>query len=146
MDKSTLENYVSQGLSTSKIAKITNKSQTTVRRWLKRFNLKTISSFLKPKNIEEGIEYKTCARCKEKKQLIRDFYNGGQGWCKICSGENTILLQRKRKIEAINYKGGKCIKCGYDKYPGALDFHHLDPYQKDFSISRKKNCSFESIK
>jgi hypothetical protein len=23
--------------------------------------------------------------------------------------------------------GGKCQKCGYDRYVGALQFHHLDP-------------------
>ena len=29
----------------------------------------------------------------------------------------------------------KCEICGYDKCLGALDFHHLDPSQKDFTIS-----------
>lgn len=28
---------------------------------------------------------------------------------------------------AIAYKGGKCQICGYDRYVGALEFHHLDP-------------------
>ena len=31
-------------------------------------------------------------------------------------------------------KGGKCEICGYDKNLAALDFHHLDPNQKDFEI------------
>lgn len=38
---------------------------------------------------------------------------------------------------AIAYKGGKCQICGYDKCVGALEFHHLDPTQKDFGISAK---------
>ena len=42
------------------------------------------------------------------------------------------LKVHRRKV---NYKGGKCEICGYDKYLGALDFHHLDPAQKDFAIS-----------
>jgi hypothetical protein len=32
-------------------------------------------------------------------------------------------------------QGGKCIKCGYNKCIKALEFHHLDPLKKDFTIS-----------
>lgn len=43
---------------------------------------------------------------------------------------------RKRvKQELVKYKGGKCQKCGYDKCNEALEFHHLDPSKKDFTIS-----------
>lgn len=35
-------------------------------------------------------------------------------------------------------RGGKCEHCGYDKYLGALDFHHCDPSKKDFTIGDKK--------
>lgn len=43
--------------------------------------------------------------------------------------------RRKLKARAIEYKGGKCIQCGYAKCPAALQFHHTDPTQKDFQIS-----------
>lgn len=43
--------------------------------------------------------------------------------------------RRRTKQELVNYKGGKCQVCGYDKCNDALDFHHLDPTEKDFSIS-----------
>lgn len=39
------------------------------------------------------------------------------------------------KNKAIEYKGGKCIVCGYDKCPAALEFHHLDPSKKDPKIT-----------
>jgi hypothetical protein len=42
----------------------------------------------------------------------------------------------------IEYKGGCCVRCGYDKYQGALEFHHLNPKEKDFNPSRLKNYSF----
>jgi hypothetical protein len=38
---------------------------------------------------------------------------------------------------AVAYKGGKCEQCGYDRCLDALEFHHKDPAQKDFSISAK---------
>ena len=31
--------------------------------------------------------------------------------------------------------GGKCKICGYSKYLGALDFHHLDPLTKEDNIN-----------
>jgi predicted HNH restriction endonuclease len=43
----------------------------------------------------------------------------------------VTLRRRKIKLDSIKYKGGKCIFCGYNKYAGALDFHHSQG-EKDF--------------
>ena len=48
---------------------------------------------------------------------------------------NVSNRRRHLKEMAVDYKGGKCIICGYSKYLGALEFHHLDPESKDFAIS-----------
>lgn len=40
----------------------------------------------------------------------------------------------KRKYEAIQSKGGKCQKCGYNTNISALEFHHRDPTNKKFQI------------
>ena len=47
------------------------------------------------------------------------------------------VTNRRRKVreKLVEYKGGKCIICGYDKCSYALDLHHLDASQKDFGIS-----------
>ena len=49
------------------------------------------------------------------------------------------VAKRRRKIKefAVHYKGGKCQLCGYGKYHGALDLHHLDPKTKEFAIGYK---------
>ena len=51
----------------------------------------------------------------------------------------AAVHKRRRKIRAmaIEYKGGKCEMCGYNKCSDALEFHHVDSKGKDFSISRK---------
>lgn len=41
--------------------------------------------------------------------------------------------------------GGKCVRCGYHKYAGALEFHHPDPTQKDFAISSKNTKSLDRV-
>lgn len=47
-----------------------------------------------------------------------------------------VQLQRSDFVAKIKEKrGGKCQRCGYDITVKALDFHHLDPNEKDFTIS-----------
>lgn len=38
------------------------------------------------------------------------------------------------KIKAIDYLGGKCKVCGYNKCIASLDFHHRDPKSKNKNI------------
>lgn len=49
------------------------------------------------------------------------------------------VQKRRKKIRqmAIDYKGGRCQLCGYNKCSEALEFHHLDSLDKDFGISDK---------
>ena len=48
------------------------------------------------------------------------------------------VARRRKKIRnlAIVYKGSKCQICGYDRYVGSLNFHHIDPASKEFGISQ----------
>lgn len=50
----------------------------------------------------------------------------------------------KLKIRALEYKGGKCLRCGYDKCYSALQFHHRDPSEKemDWKYLRKRSWDF----
>ena len=38
------------------------------------------------------------------------------------------VKRRRKKLKemAVKLKGGKCQLCGYNRYIGALDFHHLE--------------------
>jgi len=50
----------------------------------------------------------------------------------------TCIVNKYRigkKEKCVDYKGGECIKCGYKKCMGALDFHHRDESSKRFTIS-----------
>ena len=43
--------------------------------------------------------------------------------------------RKKIKKDAVAYKGGKCLICGYNRCVEAMDFHHLDPSKKEFGLS-----------
>ncbi len=49
------------------------------------------------------------------------------------------VQKRRRKIRelSIEYKGKKCLFCGYNKCIQALEFHHINNSGKDFGISEK---------
>ena len=63
--------------------------------------------------------------------------------CKRCSQR---ISRYRRKIKCVNYKGGCCEKCGYDKYLSALEFHHRNPTEKEFQISKIMCNDFEVVK
>lgn len=64
------------------------------------------------------------------------------------SNPKAVAKHRKLvKMKAIEYKGGKCCICGYDKYSGALEFHHKNSDDKEFGISERGwTISWEKIK
>lgn len=71
--------------------------------------------------------------------------------CYKYNGSNNASVKRHRyrvKQRLIEYKGGKCIKCGYDKpCTTAFVFHHRDPLKKDFGLGAKMtSTSFEKLK
>ena len=44
-----------------------------------------------------------------------------------------LIVERRKLIDEIKLKTG-CIKCGYKEHPVALDFDHIDPAAKEFTI------------
>ena len=59
------------------------------------------------------------------------------------------VAKRRRKIRdmAIEYKGGKCVLCGYCKCKDALEFHHKNEKNKKFGVSQDGlTRSWEKVK
>lgn len=55
--------------------------------------------------------------------------------CRPCRVEHVDRRRKLVKQKAVDYLGEKCQRCGYDRYIGALEFHHRDPNEKDFQIA-----------
>jgi hypothetical protein len=79
-----------------------------------------------------GIRICTCKICGRLYEYDRSKRSNNTATkCSKC----TVQKWRKtKKIKAIEYKGGKCEMCGYNKCVAALEFHHLDPNTKEFEI------------
>lgn len=48
---------------------------------------------------------------------------------------DVVARKHKLKLAAIEYKGGKCHRCGGTFDPVCIDFHHIDPSAKDTNIA-----------
>lgn len=55
----------------------------------------------------------------------------------------VLKSDQKKKQRLVNVLGGKCCICGYDKCLSALQFHHKNPEEKDFTISHNTHIAFE---
>ncbi len=54
-------------------------------------------------------------------------------------GEGPVKIRRREfKEKLIAHFGGKCIGCGYNKCSEVLCFHHINPEEKEFSLSKRE--------
>ncbi len=104
---------------------------------------------------------KKCSKCNELKSLDgfyknkRNLTNGLSAYCKECQKSDKKIHYKNNKEKyarnvfnnskwLIDLKIGlKCEKCGFN-HPAALDFHHLDPSTKEFTVSGRMTCSKEN--
>ena len=76
--------------------------------------------------------------------------------CRKCI---SFMKRADNKKRALDYLGGKCIKCGYNACTAVLCFHHFDgwtdgyfseeektKYKKKFGIASRPEMSFEALK
>ncbi len=51
----------------------------------------------------------------------------------------SAVQKRRKKVRemALQFLGGRCTRCGYDRCAEALEIHHLESSDKDFGISDK---------
>jgi len=91
---------------------------------------------------------KQCPKCECIKSIdefhkkTNEYYHS---YCKVCLYRLQKERWKDRKQKAIELMGGKCSACGYDKNYAALEFHHLDPKEKEFDFGKMRQCKWETI-
>lgn len=149
MDQIILKTKVDEGLSISALAEYFASSPTTIRACLKAYALKVVPSKPRTKLRDTSDDEVYCPQCQTTKNVV-EFYRTKNrplsGWCKACCLQTALMRQQENKQWALELKGGCCQICGYSVCSAALEFHHLDPKQKDPNWRRMKTGSFERIK
>lgn len=141
MNKEEIIKYLNQGYSTWKLAEHFNTTQPNIRYWLKKYDLQTI------RKLNFNNNQRICLTCKSTKPQ-EDFYKRGKKYmchCKSCFLKNNTTKRLQVKQKCVDYLGGKCSKCGYNKCLAALDFHHVNSSTKDKDYINSR-MSFEKLK
>lgn len=94
---------------------------------------------------ESGIKYSINRHQLSKVLIVRKVEKMDTSDRKKSIVKGVIYWRQRVKIKLVEYKGGKCVICGYDKCIQSLEFHHIDPKEKDFTISGKTKA-FDKMK
>lgn len=93
---------------------------------------------------------KICSTCKENKPEDEFHWRvkgkQRQSKCKSCLYTYQKNRWHQRKLDAIEYKGGVCLDCGQMPHPGAMQFHHDDPDEKEFAWNKGRLRAWVSVK
>lgn len=130
MDFNKLKELVDSGLSHREIARNINCSQTTIKYWLNKYELKTNKTDKKEKFIN-------CILCG---RTIENNINN-RSKCNSCV---TRIRRYRTKKRAVEFLGGKCVKCGWSGNIAAFEFHH-NGSDKDFNIGSANNKSWKIV-
>lgn len=112
MDIEKLKVLVSEGLNNTEIGLVFGVHRTTIGKLLKKFSI-------------EREKNETCIICNNLTTSTR----------KRCDSCNTKIRRYRAKKYAVDYLGGKCVRCGWFGNLSAFDFHHKDPKIKEFTPS-----------
>ena len=123
IDNRVVQEMIANGSTIQQIANTCNVSATTMKKYFKDYSLKTHTMLQR--------ESTTCLKHNVEFSQRTD----GKRVCLKCNAEGVTEHRKRLKIRAVEYLGGKCQRCGYNKSIAALDFHHKDQIEKDFGIS-----------
>ena len=139
IERDVLETGVEAGRTLKEMAEDLNRDISTVRYWLRRYGLRATGGarlremrkarYLGLRHIERH-----CAKHGVTRFVLE---NRGAYRCMRCRGEDVSAWRRRAKQRLVEEAGGKCQICGYDRYMGALQFHHVDPSTKSFLLSMR---------
>jgi hypothetical protein len=132
-----LVELVEAGMTVAEIAVSVNRCHTTVRRWLARHGLQTTRGASESKQ-QQGraaglVTLKLNCRRHGETEFVID--RAGAYRCRRCRVESVMRRRRKVKEVLVQEAGGSCLICGYGRYLGALQFHHVDPAQKRLGLA-----------
>lgn len=56
------------------------------------------------------------------------------------SSQATSDFRRNRKLNLIKVCGNQCNICGYNRAISALEFHHINPEEKEYALASMGTC------
>ena len=131
VSRDDLRALAAAGATLSEMSEHLDRSVSTVRYWLARHGIERA----RPRRGHgNGAKHATfVCRRHGRTQFILE----GRGYyrCKRCRAAGVAKRRRTVKRKLVTEAGGKCVLCGYSRWLGALQFHHLEPGDKEFHLA-----------
>jgi transposase-like protein len=145
LGREQLEPLIERGLTIRQIAQELDRSTATVRHWLRRHGLKT------------KVAQRVRRDGSTAPEVVRDCPRHGWTWfrrvgaqthyrCVQCVIDAVGDARHRVRSILIEEAGGRCLICGYDRHPSALQFHHVDPATKEFTLRNGDTRSIERMR
>ena len=138
LDPEVVRQMIERGATIREVCDELGAGYSSVRYWVKKLGLNT-EHMDRLKETREALESGARkARLYCPKHGRTTFYKRPDSGfrCARCNTEAVAARRRKVKSILVEEAGGACAICGYDRYSGALHFHHLVPGDKVFALSR----------
>ena len=123
-------------------------STATVRHWLRKHDLEThrtahLRATREGRTSGRGASIRMCATHGAIPFVLdRDGYYR----CPKCRAASVMRRRERVRMRVIADAGGCCQLCGYARDPAALQFHHVDPATKEFTLRNGDTRSLERMR
>lgn len=149
MDREEFKEYIIAGKTIPQLQEIYGLSRTKIAMYKKEFGFVGLTPNSKRVNREDGI--KICPKCNKELPLT-EFYSNGynstgshkyKSACIKCENSTRKNSFYNKIVEYLNScnKDYSCERCNYTGIYGSLDFHHVNPKDKEFTIGGYSNST-----
>lgn len=138
VDPERLRRLIEAGATIREAAAELSVGYSTVRHWLKRLAIETetVRRRRGEKRARANGKLGVTRVCPKHGKTIFVVRSEGGYRCGKCRMAAVSNWRRRVKRRLVERAGGACELCGYNRYDGALQFHHVDAESKRFPISR----------
>lgn len=135
LTREQLAPLVEEGMSVAQIAEAVKRGKASVRHWLREYGFETV--WARRREALRNERHEMTLRCARHGMTTFRLRAGGGYRCARCNTEAVSRRRREVKRILVKEAGGACRLCGYDRCIAALEFHHVVPAEKRFSLSAR---------
>jgi transposase-like protein len=138
IDRELLAEVVACDLSVRDMAEVFERSPSTIRHWLRRHRLASGPTLRRAAVAAADAAGQRELQLPCQHHGVTRYVRRVDGFrCARCEAAHVVAWRRKIKRVLVDEAGGACVLCGYSRFHAALQFHHVDPSEKSFALSRE---------
>lgn len=153
VDKDEFESYILAGYTIPELQKLYGLSRSKIAQYKRDFGFVGLTPNSRKSSRESG--EKQCNSCKKILNLTEFYSNGISSTGLVKYKPACIKCENKQRTDnfsskILSYlksqdKEYKCEECSYTGIWGSLDFHHIDPNNKEFNIGSSNKTISDTL-